>query len=327
MQEGVHIGRPLYLKSLIKTGIIRLLFHDDGNICYNIINMIFIQLLINGLITGALYSMVAIGFSLIYSTNKFVHFTHGGVLAASAYMMYWLSVGMGLNFWTASLLTIVFSCFLGWIINKLLYTPLRKKHASATIMLIASVAALTIIESIIIILFEASVQTLDFSNVTSFNLAGARISLVQSIVIITSLLLFVAVTVFFKKTKLGKAMRAVENNKDIAEVLGISSSRIYNWTFIIGSGIAGLASIFISLEENLTPMMGSHLIIKGFTAAVVGGIGSVSGAILGSFILGLAENFGIWFLPSGYKEAIAFIILFIFLLFKPNGILGIKKRA
>jgi branched-chain amino acid transport system permease protein len=289
--------------------------------------MIFTQLLINGLIAGALYSMVAIGFSLIYSTNKFVHFAHGGVLAASAYIMYWLNVVMGVNFLLACLLTIVFSCFFGLALNIFIYNPLRSKHASSTIMLIAGVAVLTIIESLIIILFEASVKSLGFSNFVSFNLNGAVISLTQSIIIITVILLFIAVVIFFKKTRLGKAMRAVENNKDIAEVLGISSRSVYSWTFVIGSGIAGLASIFIALEENLTPMMGSQLIIKGFTAAVVGGIGSIPGAILGSFILGLAENFGIWYLSSGYKDAIAFVVLFIFLLFKANGILGAKRRS
>jgi branched-chain amino acid transport system permease protein len=128
-----------------------------------------------------------------------------------------------------------------------------------------------------------------------------------------------------KKTKLGKAMRAVSDNKDVAEVLGISAEKIYSWSFIIGSIIAGIAGILVGLEQNLEPTMGTKLMIKGFTGAVIGGIDSVPGSILGSFLLGLAENFGIWFLPSGYKDAIAFIILFIFLLFRPQGILGIKK--
>jgi branched-chain amino acid transport system permease protein len=128
-----------------------------------------------------------------------------------------------------------------------------------------------------------------------------------------------------KKTKLGKAMRAVADNKDVAEVVGISAEKIYSWSFIIGSAIAGIAGILVGLEQNLEPTMGTNLMIKGFTAAIIGGIGSVPGSILGSFLLGLVENFGIWFLPSGYKEAIAFIILFIFLLFRPQGILGIKK--
>jgi branched-chain amino acid transport system permease protein len=130
-----------------------------------------------------------------------------------------------------------------------------------------------------------------------------------------------------KKTKIGKAMRAVSDNKDVAEILGISSEKIYNWSFIIGSAIAGIAGILISLEQSLEPTMGTGLIIKGFTAAIIGGIGSIPGAILGAFLLGFAENFGIWYLPSGYKDAIAFVLLFLFLLFRPNGILGIKRSG
>jgi branched-subunit amino acid ABC-type transport system permease component len=128
-----------------------------------------------------------------------------------------------------------------------------------------------------------------------------------------------------KKSKIGKAMRAVSDNKDVAEIVGISSERIYNWSFIIGSAIAGIGGILVGLEQNLQPTMGTNLMIKGFTAAIIGGIGSPFGAVLGSYLLGFSENFGIWYLPSGYKDAIAFVILFIFLLFRPQGILGKKK--
>ena len=121
-------------------------------------------------------------------------------------------------------------------------------------------------------------------------------------------------------------MRAVSDNKDVAEIVGISSEKIYSWSFIIGSAIAGVAAILIGLEQNLDPYMGTNLMIKGFAAAIIGGIGSVYGAVLGAFLLGVVENFGIWYLPSGYKDAIAFILLFIFLLFRPQGILGIKRR-
>ena len=130
-----------------------------------------------------------------------------------------------------------------------------------------------------------------------------------------------------KKTKLGKAMRAVSNNKDVAEIVGINSETIYSWSFIIGSAIAGIAGILICLEQNLEPTMGTGLIIKGFTAAIIGGIGNVYGAVLGALLLGLAENFGILYLPSGYKDAIAFIILFVFLLFRPQGLFGTKKEG
>ena len=129
-----------------------------------------------------------------------------------------------------------------------------------------------------------------------------------------------------KKTKLGKAMRAVADNKEAAEIVGISTEKIYAWVFIIGSAIAGAAGILVGLEQNLEPTMGTNLMIKGFTGAIIGGIGSIHGAILGAFFLGIVENFGIWFLPSGYKDAIAFTILLAFLLFMPYGILGVKKE-
>jgi branched-subunit amino acid ABC-type transport system permease component len=121
-------------------------------------------------------------------------------------------------------------------------------------------------------------------------------------------------------------MRAVADDREAAQICGINPEKIILWTFVLGSGFAVVAGILMGLEQNLEPNMGMSAILKGITAAIVGGIGSVSGGMLGGFILGFAENFGIWFLPSGYKDAIAFVILVLFLLFRPNGILGIKKR-
>ena len=128
-----------------------------------------------------------------------------------------------------------------------------------------------------------------------------------------------------KKTKLGKAMRAVSDNPEVAQIVGISPEKIYLWSFVIGSLIAGFASIFISLEQNLRPMIGTEIMVKSFAAAIIGGIGSVPGAILGSLLLGFSENYGIWFIDSGYKDAIGFGILLVFLIFRPRGILGLKK--
>ena len=120
-------------------------------------------------------------------------------------------------------------------------------------------------------------------------------------------------------------MRAVADNPELASIVGIHSRRISDLSFIIGSGLAGVAGILIGLEQNLEPTMGTMLIIKGFTGAVIGGVTSVPASIIGSYLLGFVENFGIWYLPSGYKDAIAFILLFIFLLAKPTGIFGINK--
>jgi len=287
-----------------------------------------LQLLMNGLIAGAIYALVASGFSLIYSTNKFVHFAHGSAVAVSAYFLYLLFSMFHFEFFLSVFLVILFAGAFGLLMDKAVYSQLRKRKASGLILLIASIALLIFFESMILLFFGADVKTINLIKVEKgWEFFGAIITPLQIVIIITSIVLLALLFVFMKRTRLGKAMRAVSDNKDVAEIMGISSTRIFAWSFVIGSAVAGVAGILIGLEQNLEPTMGTNLMIKGFTGAIIGGVGSVPGAILGSFLLGLAENFGIWFLPSGYKDAIAFVILFIFLIFRPQGILGIKKQG
>jgi len=286
----------------------------------------FTQLFINGLIAGAMYALVASGFSLIYATCKFVHFAHGSVIAIAGYVLYLFFAVLGLNFWLAVLLAIVLCAFLGLAINALVYKKFRQRKASAVILLIASFALLILFESLILIFFGADVKTIGFIKIgKGLEFFNAIITPLQIVIIIVAAMLFGLLFLLMKKTKIGKAIRAVADNKDVAEIVGISAEKIYNYVFFLGSLIAGVAGVLVGLEQNLEPTMGTALMIKGFSGAVIGGINAVPGAILGSFLLGFVENFGIWFLPSGYKDAIAFIILFIFLLFKPQGILGKKK--
>jgi len=287
----------------------------------------FPQLLINGLIAGAIYALVASGFSLIFSTAKFIHFAHGSTVAVGAYLLHLFYGILNLNFWLAVILTIPAAALSGWLINRLIYHPLRKRGASNTILLMASVGLLILIESLILLIFGADVKTIGFLEIVKgIEIGGAIITPLQIVIIIVSVLLLIGLFLLMKKTKLGKAMRAVSDNKDVAEIVGISSRRIYAYTFLIGSAIAGIAGILVGMEQNLEPTMGTNLMIKGFTGAIIGGVSSVPGAVVGSFILGIIENFGIWFLPSGYKDAIAFIILFVFLIFRPNGLFGKKVK-
>ena len=287
----------------------------------------FPQLLINGLIAGAIYALVASGFSLIFSTAKFIHFAHGSTVAVGAYLLHLFYGILNLNFWLAVILTIPAAALSGWLINRLIYHPLRKRGASNTILLMASIGLLILIESLILLIFGADVKTIGFLEIVKgIEIGGAIITPLQIVIIIVSVLLLIGLFLLMKKTKLGKAMRAVSDNKDVAEIVGISSRRIYAYTFLIGSAIAGIAGILVGMEQNLEPTMGTNLMIKGFTGAIIGGVSSVPGAVVGSFILGIIENFGIWFLPSGYKDAIAFIILFVFLIFRPNGLFGKKVK-
>lgn len=290
--------------------------------------MIITQLTINGLVAGSIYALVAAGFSLIYATNRFVHFAHGAMVTVSAYFIYTFFIKLGIHFYVSALITIILSGVCGWVFYNVLYAPLKNKKASNAILLMASVGLLIFLENLMLLIYGADVKSLNYIEIRKgWEVLGGIITPLQTVIVILVAVLLIVLYLFMKKTRLGKAMRAVSDNSELANIVGINSRKICNASFMLGSALAGIAGILIALEQNIEPVMGTALMIKGFTGAVVGGILSVPGSILGSYLLGLVENYGIWYLPSGYKDAIAFVLLFLFLLLKPDGILGVRRRS
>ena len=287
---------------------------------------LFIQLLLNGLISGSIYALVAAGFSLIYNTNKFMHFAHGAIVVLAGYLLYGFYKVVGFGFIYSLLSTLFYASFFGLLIYAIVYRPLQKKKASKVILLITSISLLIFFQNVIQMIFGTSVKDLEFNVSEGISVLGATITPLQISIIIISFVLMTGLYFFVSKTRIGRDMRAVADNNELASIVGINYKKVFAISFILGSLLAGIAGVLIALEQNLTPSMGTNLMIKGFTGAVVGGIYSVPASIIGSLFLGLAENFGIAFLPSGYKDAISFVILFLFLLFKPNGLFGGKKE-
>ena len=287
---------------------------------------LFAQLTANGLIAGSIYALVASGFSLIYATNRFMHFAHGISVVIAGYVIYTLFSLFNVPFYLSVIPTLFITALIGLGMYQFIYLPLQKKKSSNVVLLIASIALLILFQNLIQAVYGAEVKSIGYLEVErGINIAGAAITPLQIVIIILSVLIFIFLLLIMKKTKLGRQMRAVADNKELSAVVGINYRRVAQYSFIIGSLLAGIAGILIGLEQNLEPTMGTNLIIKGFTGAVVGGITSVPAAVIGSYIVGLAENYGIWFLPSGYKDAIAFVLLFLFLLLKPNGLFGLNK--
>jgi branched-subunit amino acid ABC-type transport system permease component len=215
---------------------------------------------------------------------------------------------------------------LGLSIHFTIYLPLKKRKSSGVILLIASLGLMIFFDNLIQLLFGADVKILNVTGrQTGLTFGGVYITPLQIIILTTVFFLFIAFWLFKKFSKLGKLMQAVADNPELAKTSGINSINIQHWSFFIGSAIAGIAGILIALENNLEPTMGTTQMVSSFTGAVVGGVNSLIGSIIGSYFVGLLENFGVWFLPSGYKSAIAFVLLFIFLLIRPQGIFGIKK--
>ncbi len=287
---------------------------------------LLLQLTINGLIAGSIYALVASGFSLIYGTNKFMHFAHGIAVVFAGYLVYTEVVLAKFPLFLTLLPAIAVTSLFGLFIYEIIYSPLQKRKASNVILLIASIAVLILFQNLIQAVYGPDVKTIELYSAKSISFAGATITSLQLYIILVSCILFIALYLLLEKTSLGRQMRAIFDNKELASVVGINYRSVVQNSFLIGSALAGIAGILVTLDQNITPVAGTNLIIKGFTAAVIGGVTSVPAALLGGYILGLAENYGIWYLPSTYKDAIAFALLFIFLLFKPNGLFGIDRR-
>jgi len=285
------------------------------------------QLLLNGIIAGSIYALIAIGFTVIYRTVKFFHFAHGIVYTAGAYFAYTLIISLYLNFALSFFLAIVLAAILGVAIDRLVYYPLRQQKASNLIFLLASFGVVIFIQNLIQLIYGAQILTIRTGPIKEgHHFLGAVITDIQILILAVSIILMIFLWLFIQKTKLGKAMRAVSDDPIAANVVGINPEKIILTSFAIGSALAGVAGILISFETNIEPTMGFSALLKGIIASIIGGIGSIPGAVLGGFFLGLAENLGIWKISAGWKDCIAFAILIIFLLLRPCGILGNKTE-
>ncbi|UCD79935.1 MAG: branched-chain amino acid ABC transporter permease [Desulfobacterales bacterium] len=285
---------------------------------------LFFQLLVNSIIAGGIYTLVAIGYTMVYGVLKFINFAHGDLAMVGAYITYFLIQYVGLPILPSIGIAVITVAALGILIEKIAYKPLRDAPRLAP--LITAIAVSIFLQSAVMLLFGARTKTLRIVSAKGLLFLGAYITPIQIVIVLTSILLMILLNLYLKNAKLGKAMRATADEMTIASVVGIQVDRVISYVFGIGSSLAAVAGILIAFETNLNPVMGFILGIKAFAAAVVGGIGSIRGAMVGGFIIGFAENFGIWYIPTGYKNSVAFVILVLVLLLRPSGIFGIKPE-
>ena len=284
------------------------------------------QLIANGIIAGGIYSLVALGYTMVYGILKFINFAHGEIFMIGAYIAWLFNVVFGVNILIAFLISMIGCAILGFIIEKVAYKPLRK--ASRLAPLITAIGISLLLQSIALLAFGAQIRTFRTGTIErGIPILGASITKIQIIIILVSLILMLLLHFFVKYSRTGKAIRAVADNPELASTIGINIDKVISIVFIIGSALAAAAGVLIGIEQNLQPTMGVSIGIKAFTAAVIGGIGNIYGALIGGYLIGLIENIGIWFIPSGYKDAIAFFVLLIMLLFRPEGLFGKKEAA
>jgi branched-chain amino acid transport system permease protein len=240
---------------------------------------------------------------------------------AGGYAFYALYKLNGLNLWLSILLALVIAALLGWLAERLVYRPLRRRKASTMVLLVASLGLFTVLQAVTAILFSSQFQTLSLGETKVYEFGAAAITQVQVIILVTGLVIMLGLALFLNRTRFGHAIKAVGDDEEVARVVGINTNKIIALVFALSAAIGGLAGLLVGLDTGIQPTMGLGLLLKGVIAAIIGGIGNIYGGVLGAFLLGFVENFGIWQIAAEWKDAIAFTLLIIFLLFRPQGLL------
>ncbi|MFN2627124.1 MAG: branched-chain amino acid ABC transporter permease [Gaiellaceae bacterium] len=301
---------------------------------------LFLTELVTGLTRGSVYALIALGYSMVYGILKLLNFAHGDIYMIGAFIGFGIESVFGgpvgaLSIPLALLIVIMFAAAMlgggltGVAIERFAYRRLRNAPRIAP--LITALGVSFFLENAALLLLSAQFRSYDTFTLAGGALwahgihlpSGVYVALPQLIVIVGSLLLMVALTVLVTRTQLGKAMRATSFDREAASMMGIDVDRVVVWTFFIGSALAGAAGVMVGLVfQQVWPYMGFQAGLKAFTAAVVGGIGNIPGAVLGGLVIGLAEAFATGYLSSTFQDAIVFAILIAVMLVRPSGLLG-----
>lgn len=293
----------------------------------------FFQHLMNGLTLGGIYALIALGYTMVYGILKFINFAHGDILMVGAYIGLFVfdllrgSAPLGawtvLAFFIAMVISMAICALLGMTIERIAYKPLRRATRLAPLLSAIGVSFILSNTAAWLLGTQSRKFNYPFDN-SSINFGGVIITPHQILILVVSLVMMLALKVFVDRTRMGKAMRATSLDQDTAMLMGINVNKVISLTFAIGSALAAVGGILIALDFKVYPSMGTMTGLKAFVAAVVGGIGNISGAMFGGILLGLLETFGVAVLgiPSGLKDTIAFGVLIIILLVKPEGLFG-----
>lgn len=286
--------------------------------------MSFVSYLVNGISLGSVYALIALGYTMVYGIAKMLNFAHGDVIMIGGYVVFIAVSGMGMNPFVAIFISMAVCTILGMTIERVAYKPLR--NASPLAVLITAIGVSYLLQNVALLLFgsdtKAFTSVVTMPNLVLFD-GALTINSVTIVTVVISIIIMIVLSLFIRKTKAGRAMLAVSEDKGAAQLMGINVNGTIALTFAIGSGLAAVAGVLLcSAYPSLTPYTGSMPGIKAFVAAVFGGIGSIPGAFIGGILLGVIENLSKAYISSQLSDAIVFSVLIIVLLVKPTGILG-----
>jgi branched-chain amino acid transport system permease protein len=296
-----------------------------------------IQLLINGLIAGALYALVALGFSLIYRSTKIFHIAHAATYTASAYLLYLFYNQMEIPLIIAAILAVFLAGCLGVLMEFLVYHPLHRDEAASSVMLISSIGMMTVIINLIAMIWGNETKTIitGIAKTISFQNPLAEpgssfknliLSLPQLYQLLVALVIITLTLFFLENSKSGKRIGAICDNSRLVEIFGISLKKHRLLIFFLGSSLAAIASVLTSIDIGMDPFVGMPVLLIAAVAVITGGSEKFAGAVLGGFLLGFLKAIVIWKMSAKWESLVIFVLLVIFLLFRPHGILGQSRR-
>lgn len=284
--------------------------------------IMFLKQVINGVQVGSIYALVALGYTMVYGIVKLLNFAHGDFIMVGAYISLFAMTGAGMPIWLAAIIAVAGCALLGVLTEKIAYKPLRNSPKLSV--LITAIAVSLLLENLFLLLFSSSPKPYPNAiNFPSIDVGPIQVSGVTLMTILLSAVSMIALQLFVKKTRMGRAMRAVSEDAQAATLMGVSVNKTISLTFAIGSGLSAIAAVmYCSAYPMVEPYMGSMLGLKAFIAVVLGGIGIIPGAMLGGFVIGLIESLTKAYISSQLADAMVFGILIVVLLVKPAGIFG-----
>ena len=285
------------------------------------------QFLINGFITGLLYSLLAIGFALVYNTTHIFHIAAAGIYVFAAYMFWWFAVKLGMPLFLASALAVLLTMGLSLLSEVGVYRPLRKKRSSLSVIMIASIGLMTVIINLIAMVFGNETKVVDNEIHRTFQWGRVIVTTPQSYQIIVAVVAIVVFLVLLDRTRFGLKIRALSADETLFETLGYNKQRTFSVVFLASGLFIGLASCLTVYDVGMDPNMGMTVLINAMVAMIIGGTGRFGTCVIGGVTLGVLQSLTVFWFASNWQNAITFALLLIFLFLRPQGIAGYKQRV
>jgi neutral amino acid transport system permease protein len=280
---------------------------------------------LNGLSLGAIYALGAVGLTLVYGILKLVNFAHGDFLTFGAYMAYLVNVTWGAPLVVAIFWAMLMTAVLGILLDRVLWAPMRAKHAGLLQFLLMAIGLAFLLRAIVQWFWGTEIRALDVNTTSSVELLGVRIGQTELIVVIVGLAVLIGVGIMLRMTVLGKQMRALSDDLELAETAGIDTRRVILWTWVFAGGLAGLAGVLAASITAIFPEMGFELLLPIFAAVILGGIGDAFGALAAGMVIGVMTEWSTLLIDARWKIAVGFLVLLLVLIIRPQGIFGRAK--